>query len=315
MKKISNKGFVLAETLIVTIFVLTMFTMIYANYYPIIGVYEERETYDDVEGKYSSYWIKKLVENEGYNIGRLDAGLSTEELNRNLHNKLMMDNLGYVRFECRDMTTNDNKRTACLNLLKALEISNCDINGNNCDIFITHFKIGNPSNKRLSPNFKKTVNGSIPNSVLSAPDYSVDYTDHILKKYEEYTYSDGVQLCAYATSEDDIFECKQNAFKDCLSGKGYSDDKMQLIIYDNTVSYEYVSGESIRDDEREVAEYCIRRIESNVFPTYLVDYINYLPDYQLMNNTTKAQYRIIVVSHHKKALNNYYSFATMEVNK
>lgn len=315
MKKLSNKGFVLAETLIVTIFVLAMFTMIYTNYYPIIGVYEERETYDDVEGKYTSYWIKKLVENEGYNIGRLDAGLPVEELNRNRHNKLMMDNLGYVRFECRDMTTNDNKRTACINLLKALEISNCDSNGNGCDIFITHYKIGNPSNKMLSPNFKKTVNGSIPNSLLSDPHDLAGYTDHTLKKYEEYTYSDDVQLCAYATSEDEKLECRQNAFKDCLSGKGYSAANMQLTINDDTVSYEFISGDGVSDEEREVAEYCIRRIESNVFPTYLVDYINYLPDYPLMNNSTQAAYRIIVVSHHKKALNNYYSFATMEVNK
>ena len=37
MKKINNKGFVLAETLVVTVFLMILFTMIYSNFYPLIG--------------------------------------------------------------------------------------------------------------------------------------------------------------------------------------------------------------------------------------------------------------------------------------
>ena len=301
MKKLSNKGFVLAETLIVTIFVLTIFTMIYTNYYPIIGVYEERETYDDVEGKYTAYWIKKLIENEGYN--------TTSD-----HNKLMMNNYGYIRFECKDMTTDNNKRTTCMNLLKDLEISNCDIYGNGCDIFITHYKIGSPTNKILSPNFKKTVNGSIPSLELSSPDIINGYKNHILKIYEEYSY-DGTHLCTSTNDNNQILECKRNAFKACITGRGYSADKVTLNENGEQLSYNFISQDNVNDAEKEVAEYCVEKIQKNVFPSYLIDYINYLPDYSLMNNSTGAKYRVIVVSHHKKALNNYYSFATMEVNK
>ena len=55
MKKINNKGFVLAETLVVTVFLMILFTMIYSNFYPLIGEYEKRENYDDVDGKYVAY--------------------------------------------------------------------------------------------------------------------------------------------------------------------------------------------------------------------------------------------------------------------
>ena len=68
MKKLNDKGFVLAETLIVTVFILAIFTMIYTYYYPIMGLYEERETYDDVDGKYAAYWVKRLIENDSYNF-------------------------------------------------------------------------------------------------------------------------------------------------------------------------------------------------------------------------------------------------------
>ena len=68
MKKINNKGFVLAETLVVTVFLMILFTMIYSNFYPLIGEYEKRENYDDVDGKYVAYWMKKLVEDQNYSI-------------------------------------------------------------------------------------------------------------------------------------------------------------------------------------------------------------------------------------------------------
>ena len=49
MKKINNKGFVLAETLIVTVFVMTIFTLLYVNFFPLLGEYAKREFYDDID--------------------------------------------------------------------------------------------------------------------------------------------------------------------------------------------------------------------------------------------------------------------------
>ena len=62
MKKLNNKGFILAETLVVTVFLMVIFTMLYTNYYPLMGEYQKRENYDDVDGKYVAYWMKKLIE-------------------------------------------------------------------------------------------------------------------------------------------------------------------------------------------------------------------------------------------------------------
>ena len=55
MKKNSNKGFVLAETLVTTVFLMVIFTMIYTNFYPLIGEYEKRENYDTADGKYAAF--------------------------------------------------------------------------------------------------------------------------------------------------------------------------------------------------------------------------------------------------------------------
>ena len=63
MKKINNNGFVLAETLIVTVFVMTIFTLLYVNFFPLLGEYAKREFYDDIDSKYDAYWIKRMIQN------------------------------------------------------------------------------------------------------------------------------------------------------------------------------------------------------------------------------------------------------------
>ena len=62
MLKLNNKGFVLVETLISAVFIMSIFSIIYVNFYPIMAEYEKRETYDDVDSKYATYWIKKVIQ-------------------------------------------------------------------------------------------------------------------------------------------------------------------------------------------------------------------------------------------------------------
>ena len=55
-----------------------------------------------------------------------------------------------------------------------------------------------------------------------------------------------------------------------------------------------------------------------VFPSYFVDYINYLPDYSnAANNTLGYECRVLAIIHHQKSLGkfDYYSFANMQVDK
>ncbi len=139
MQKNNNRGFVLAETLVVTIFLMTIFTMLYVNFYPLIGEYEKRETYDDVDGKYAAYWLKRLIEDNSYSIP--DSKVNSFRTK------------GYVRFECNDVVGND-KRQTCINLVQSLEIENCNHEGNLCEIYITKYRLGGPDGDVW---FKSTV--------------------------------------------------------------------------------------------------------------------------------------------------------------
>lgn len=62
MKKINNRGFALVETLIVTAFVVGIFSVMYANFYPMMGEYEKRENYDDISSIYNTNLFKNLIE-------------------------------------------------------------------------------------------------------------------------------------------------------------------------------------------------------------------------------------------------------------
>lgn len=66
MKKFNNKGFALVETLIVSAFVMGIFTLLFTNFYPMMGEYEKRENYDDIDSVYKTYFIKRVIEKYGY---------------------------------------------------------------------------------------------------------------------------------------------------------------------------------------------------------------------------------------------------------
>ena len=104
MKKINNKGFVLAETLIVTVFVMTIFTMLYVNFFPLLGEYSKREFYDDIDSKYDSYWFKRMIQNP---IFFSDSTFETkiDEIERNLYAEITCDDFesDYVDI-CKEYT-------------------------------------------------------------------------------------------------------------------------------------------------------------------------------------------------------------------
>ena len=144
MKKINSKGFALAETLIVTVFLMVIFTMIYANFVPLVGEYEKREYYDDVNGKYSTYWIKKLIEDPDYQL--TDADKSNFQNNK------------YVRFNCSNISGNKDKIASCINLLRELSVTGCDNLGDNCEIFITNYRLGDNA---TNDDFKDIIKTSL----------------------------------------------------------------------------------------------------------------------------------------------------------
>ena len=61
-KKIVNeKGFMLVETLIVSVFVMGIFTLLYTNFFPLIGEYERYRNYDSVEATYIAHWARMIA--------------------------------------------------------------------------------------------------------------------------------------------------------------------------------------------------------------------------------------------------------------
>lgn len=57
----NNKGFVLVETIITSVFVLGLFTFIIANILPLIGEYDKVRNYDTVESIYDAHMIRKMI--------------------------------------------------------------------------------------------------------------------------------------------------------------------------------------------------------------------------------------------------------------
>ena len=60
----NKKGFVLVETLVVTVFVMTVLTMLLVNYTPAMSEFQRREYSDDVDSKYDLYWVRKMVQSD-----------------------------------------------------------------------------------------------------------------------------------------------------------------------------------------------------------------------------------------------------------
>lgn len=141
MKKNNNKGFVLAETLIVTVFLMYIFSMIYANFYPLMGEYEKRENYDNIDGKYTAYWVKRIIEDADY----------TQNMN-----SLEIEGKPYVKFDCQNINYNAaDKRSMCARLMKELEVKDCNDNGTNCKIYITKYNLETFQSEIASGNYDK----------------------------------------------------------------------------------------------------------------------------------------------------------------
>ena len=287
MKKLNNRGFMLAETLVVAVFLMVIFTMIYSNFFPLIGEYEKRENYDDVDGKYTAYWIKKLIESDAYEIN--------PTTNRAAIN--MMNTYGYIRFECKDVSTENNQKEMCINLVNALEIANCDSNGNGCDAFITRYTIGTDQTDASAPvSFKNTLR-----------------TESI-KRWHEACINNANPQDTYAATENDS-SCATAAFQECCRQKGLTTCTKPELVQKN-ISYDTLYSETTKSTVADnIAKYCNNRLTKKAFTSSTKDYILSLPNYSISHSTTGARYRVIVVVRHKKDNNDYYSFSTMEVIK
>ena len=76
MKLLNKKGFILVETLVVTLFVTTLFILVYQNLVPSIGEYEAMTSYDDIDSVYAANVYKQSLLRYG-NMDYIDSYLTS----------------------------------------------------------------------------------------------------------------------------------------------------------------------------------------------------------------------------------------------
>lgn len=98
----NKQGFILIETLVVTIFVLFIFTILYNSVVPLLGKYNELSYYNDLDTTYDLYHLRNLIVGDTkYN---------------NIKNKT------YQKIQCSDLKDS----LSCSHLFNILEIDSSD---------------------------------------------------------------------------------------------------------------------------------------------------------------------------------------------
>lgn len=147
MKK-NNKGFVLIETLVVTVFVMAVFSVIYINFYPLAGEYERREFYDDVDSKYGTYWVKRFVQSNSYDFFKANGADAT------------INSSKFYDFTCNTLSGSD--KTLCLEMWNRLGVTKA---------VVTSYKISDFKTK-IAQNSSGFSDGFV-SYIEYLPDYTV----------------------------------------------------------------------------------------------------------------------------------------------
>lgn len=161
MKK-NNKGFVLVETLVVTVFVAAVFSVIYINFYPLIGEYERREFYDDLDSKYGAYWMKVFAQRSNFNFTAVTSMINNPNYGYYL---------GSPNAFCGLLPDGSDDRSLCYTMSEYLHVN---------QIIITRYRLDGkdtliPDNATV--NFKKKVmdRNEIGENFHSYVDFLPDY--------------------------------------------------------------------------------------------------------------------------------------------
>lgn len=156
-KKLNSGGFILVETLVVSVFVMSIFSILYNNFYPLIGEYEKREVYDEIDAKYATYWIKRMIQdpNVEFTTDNIDA----------------LNNAGYFKFNCdyfEPDVSDDEKEKMCKRVVKASQVR---ITGGAPHIYVTTYNLENFKSKIQDVN---DMSGGMHRYVQNLPDYKAE---------------------------------------------------------------------------------------------------------------------------------------------
>jgi len=96
-KQFDNRGFVIVETIIVAVFIIGICTFLFANFLPLIGDYERISNYDDLDSKYKTHEIKKMILRE----------VTDSNSNKSIFTNYINNNSGYHIYGSYDVTSGD----------------------------------------------------------------------------------------------------------------------------------------------------------------------------------------------------------------
>lgn len=95
--KLNNNAFAMAEFLIVAVIVLVIFSLLFSNYLPLVGKYENNMHYNSVTAQYSSFYIRKIYKS-----------ILEKDVNSYKHITEAIDNNGYYEVYSKDKALDDN---------------------------------------------------------------------------------------------------------------------------------------------------------------------------------------------------------------
>lgn len=145
-KLIDNRGFVIVETIIVAVFVIGICTFLFANFIPLIGDYERINKYDDLDSKYKTHEIRKMILRE----------ISATEDKKSIFTGYISSNSGYHIYSVADLCSKLDNPNYCNKLLGEQFI---DVK----EIVVTPFKLYNvktaiKNNNNASRALKEYIN-------------------------------------------------------------------------------------------------------------------------------------------------------------
>ena len=127
MRKLNNKGFLMVETVIVSVFVLAIFLLVYRNSIPMVGMYKNRERYDDIDSVYNANLFRNLVIRDGYIYDSIIA---------------RVDNEGYVDItNCEVFRESTEIYDTCINLKRLVGLEDFDGVNKDDKIFVTNWDL------------------------------------------------------------------------------------------------------------------------------------------------------------------------------
>lgn len=184
MRKLNRKGFVLVETLVVSVFVMVILSIMYTNFYPLMGEYEKRESYDDIDGKYAAYWFKRIIQSDNFSFtSARENAITTQK---------------YYQFRCSDLN-NLTSQNLCNSLVTKFNVST---DGGDPHIYLITYNT-EEFKKIVEENAGEKFSGGLQDYMVFLPKYLTPSLNNALYRIviEFHRTKDGNDYLAYSTIE------------------------------------------------------------------------------------------------------------------